>query len=87
MITYVTRGVCAKKITFDLEGDIIKNVEFFSGCSGNLQGVSRLIEGMPLDEAIGKLKGIKCGARDTSCPDQLARALEEAACDRNNKLK
>jgi len=74
---YVTSGVCSKEIHFDIVDDKIKNVSFVNGCSGNLQGIGRLVEGMSVDEAISRLKGIKCGSRNTSCPDQLARALEE----------
>jgi uncharacterized protein (TIGR03905 family) len=76
--TYTTHGVCATEITVDIEGDVIRSVEFTSGCSGNLQGISRLVEGMGRYEAIRRLRGIKCGSKDTSCPDQLAIALEEA---------
>lgn len=74
---YVTSGVCSKEIHFDIVDNKIKNVSFVNGCSGNLQGIGRLVEGMSVDEAISRLKGIKCGSRNTSCPDQLARALEE----------
>lgn len=77
MNTYITRGVCSRKITFEVKDDIIKNVVFESGCHGNLQGISRLVEGMPADEVIKKLKGIRCGNKETSCPDQLALALEK----------
>lgn len=78
MNTYVTKGVCSKKITFDVEDNIIKNVEFQSGCNGNLQGIGKLVEGMQVDEVIKRLKGIKCGSKETSCPDQLATALENS---------
>lgn len=76
--TYRTRGTCSQAILLDLDGDIIKKVEFIGGCSGNTQGVARLVEGMKAEEAIARLEGIKCGPRPTSCPDQLARALKEA---------
>lgn len=76
MNTYLTRGVCSQKISFELENDIVKNVEFVSGCNGNLQGIAKLVEGMKAEEVIKKLKGIKCGSKGTSCPDQLARAIE-----------
>jgi uncharacterized protein (TIGR03905 family) len=76
MVTYMTHGVCSKKITFDIEDNIIKNVVFYSGCNGNLQGISRLVEGMNINEAITKLKGINCNGKGTSCPDQLSKALE-----------
>lgn len=78
MNTYVTKGVCSKKITFDVEDNIIKSVEFQSGCNGNLQGIGKLVEGMQVDEVIKRLKGIKCGSKETSCPDQLATALENS---------
>mgnify|MGYP002589936129 FL=1 len=74
---YKTHGVCAREIKFDLDGDTIKSVEFVGGCSGNTQGVAALVEGMDIDEAIKRMKGIKCGPRPTSCPDQLATALEQ----------
>ncbi len=79
MNTYKTHGVCAKQIEFELSEDkhVIEKVNFIGGCSGNTQGVSRLVEGMTVDEAIKRLDGIRCGARPTSCPDQLAKALKE----------
>ncbi|NLK95392.1 MAG: TIGR03905 family TSCPD domain-containing protein [Clostridiales bacterium] len=75
MNTYNTSGTCSRQITFDVENSIIKNVNFLGGCSGNLQGISKLVEGMNIDEAISKLKGIDCNGRGTSCPDQLSLAL------------
>lgn len=74
---YKTRGVCSREISFEVENDIIHNVTFIGGCNGNTQGVSRLIEGMNIHEAISKIEGINCGGRGTSCPDQLARAFKE----------
>jgi len=74
---YVTSGVCSKEITFDVVDDKIKNVSFLRGCAGNLLGIGSLVEGMDINEAISRLKGISCGSKDTSCPDQLAKALEE----------
>lgn len=74
---YKTKGVCSQKIHFDIEGNKVKNVSFVGGCNGNLQGISRLIEGMDVDEAIRRIEGIKCGFKTTSCPDQLAKALKE----------
>ena len=71
------KGVCSQKITFDIEDGKVKNVKFLGGCNGNLQGIASLVEGMPVEEVIKKLEGIKCGYKDTSCPDQLAKALEE----------
>ena len=77
MNTYKTRGVCSREIRFDIDGNTIKTVQFVGGCSGNTQGVARLIEGMDIDEAIQRIDGIDCGGRGTSCPYQLARALKE----------
>jgi uncharacterized protein (TIGR03905 family) len=76
MATYVTKGTCATKIHFDVEDGILKSVKFENGCGGNLAGISKLVEGMEVSEIIKKLKGIPCGTRKTSCPDQLAKALE-----------
>ena len=76
--TYTPRGVCSRGITFDLEDGTVKNVRFEGGCSGNTQGVARLVEGMPAEEAIRRLAGIRCGFKPTSCPDQLAQALRRA---------
>lgn len=74
-MTYKTSGVCASQITFDVEDDLVKNVRFTGGCSGNTQGVALLVEGMHVDEVIERLKGVKCGFKPTSCPDQLTKAL------------
>lgn len=76
--TYHPTGVCSRSITVTLEDGIVKDVVFEGGCSGNLQGVSRLVCGMRAEEVVGRLKNIKCGFKPTSCPDQLARAIEEA---------
>lgn len=73
-----TQGVCSQAINLELDGDIIKSVEFIGGCSGNTQGVARLVEGMKVNEAIEKIEGIHCGSKTTSCPDQLAKALQLA---------
>lgn len=77
-MTFKTKGVCSQSINFEIEDSKIKSVEFIGGCSGNAQGVSRLVEGMSVEEAISRLEGIKCGNRSTSCPDQLAMALRQA---------
>lgn len=77
MFVYKTKGVCSTEIHVDVEENIIKNVEFIRGCPGNLFGISSLVKGMEVNEAITRLKGIKCGNKDTSCPDQLTKALEE----------
>ncbi len=74
---YQPSGVCARGIDFEIEGNIIKDVKFLGGCAGNTQGVAALIKGMDVNDAIARLKGIKCGAKGTSCPDQLSKALEE----------
>lgn len=74
---YKTRGVCSQEITFEVQDNKLTNVRFIGGCSGNTQGVARLVEGMEVDEAIRRLDGIQCGPRPTSCPDQLARALKQ----------
>lgn len=76
--TYYTSGTCSSQIDFEIEDNKIKQVIFYGGCHGNLQGISRLVQGMPCDEAIAKLEGIRCGYKATSCPDQLAKALKEA---------
>ena len=75
--TYKTKGVCSRQINVEIEGDIIKSVEFVGGCHGNTQGVAALVIGMSAEDAIKRLSGIRCGMRSTSCPDQLARALKE----------
>lgn len=74
---YKTRGVCSQEIQFEVMNDKVEHVQFVGGCSGNTQGVSRLVEGMAVDEAIRRLEGIHCGPRPTSCPDQLATALKQ----------
>lgn len=74
--TYKTSGTCSVEINFDLEDNKIYNLEFTGGCNGNLKGIAALVEGQDKDEVIKKIKGIKCGYRNTSCPDQLAKALE-----------
>ena len=76
---YTPKGVCSKQINFDIRDNKVTNVSFLGGCSGNLQGSSRLIEGMDVNEAISRIEGIRCGVKETSCPDQLAQALKEAA--------
>ncbi|MCI9167833.1 MAG: TIGR03905 family TSCPD domain-containing protein [Dorea sp.] len=73
---YKPVGVCSQLIRVDVEDNVIKDAEFVGGCSGNTQGVARLVIGMNVDEAISRLEGIKCGIKSTSCPDQLAQALK-----------
>lgn len=75
--TYEPKGTCSRKMVIELDGEIIKKVTIIGGCAGNTMGVSKLVVGMKIDDVIAKLKGIPCGIRGTSCPDQLAKALEE----------
>ncbi len=75
--SYTTEGVCSERIFFTIDCGRVSNVEFVGGCEGNLQGVASLVEGMEVDEVIRRLRGIDCNGRGTSCPDQLARALEK----------
>ncbi len=81
---YKTKGTCSTQIDLEVENGIIKNVAFTGGCNGNLQGVSKLVEGMKAEDAIAKLKGIRCGHKNTSCPDQLATALEQILAEASN---
>ena len=75
---YKTQGVCSQQITFDIEDGVLSGVEFFGGCNGNLKAISTLLEGTSAQEAVNKLKGNTCGFKNTSCADQLARAIEKA---------
>lgn len=77
MIEYKTKGVCSTKIQFMIEDDTLKDVVFTSGCNGNLTGISKLVEGMKVEDVINKLENIKCGGKNTSCPAQLAEALKQ----------
>lgn len=77
-MVYKPQGVCSRAIHVELDGDTIKSVEFVGGCAGNTMGISHLVKGMNVDEAIQKMEGITCGYKPTSCPDQLAKALREA---------
>ena len=76
--TSKTKGTCSSSVSFDLDDGIVKNVSFSGGCNGNTTGISRLCEGLPAKEVIARLRGIKCGFKSTSCPDQLACAIEYA---------
>ncbi len=76
-ITYMPQGVCSRQMELEIEDGIIKNVKIVGGCAGNTQGVSRLLVGMSVDDAIERMKGIRCGFKPTSCPDQLSKALEQ----------
>ena len=73
---YKPKGVCSQSIEINMSGNVIDSVTFTGGCNGNLQGISSLVKGMTAEEAISRLKGIRCGFKSTSCPDQLAQALE-----------
>lgn len=75
---YKTKGTCSQKIFFEIEDGKVKNVQFLGGCNGNLQGLSKLVEGMNVADVIERIEGIRCGMKPTSCPDQLAKALKEA---------
>lgn len=75
---YITKGVCSRKIDFDIEDGIIKNVRFFGGCNGNTQGIAKLAEGMKAEDVVKKLAGLNCNGKGTSCPDQLAIAVSKA---------
>ena len=78
-IVYQTSGTCSQQIDIDIDDENrVRNVQFLGGCNGNLQGVSRLVEGMKVEEVKERLGGIRCGYKNTSCPDQLVRALEQA---------
>jgi uncharacterized protein (TIGR03905 family) len=77
-ITYTPSGVCARKFQIQVEDGIIQSVEVVGGCNGNLQGLSALLQGMEVQEAIRRMEGIHCGPRQTSCPDQMAQALRQA---------
>lgn len=77
-VTYTPKGVCSRKMEFDLEDNKIKNLVVVGGCNGNLQGISRLVEGRDVEDVISCLEGLKCGFKNTSCPAQLAEALKSA---------
>ncbi len=76
LYTYRPRGVCSQLMEIETENNILKSVRVLGGCDGNLQGISRLVAGMDVDEVIARLEGIRCGFKPTSCPDQLAQALK-----------
>ena len=76
--SYKTNGTCSVKVNFDVTDGIVSDVSFVGGCNGNLKGISALVEGMTVDEVIDRLQGIRCGFKQTSCPDQLSKALTEA---------
>jgi uncharacterized protein (TIGR03905 family) len=78
VIQYRPRGVCAQLMNIEVEDDVVKSVQVIGGCNGNLQGISKLVEGMKVEDVITRLEGIHCGMKPTSCPDQLAQALKQA---------
>lgn len=80
---YIPKGVCSSKMIFQVEGNIIKSVKIIGGCAGNTVGISKLVQGLTIDEVIKRLKGIPCGFKGTSCPDQLATALEKIKEEEN----
>lgn len=75
---YTPRGVCARQFTITVEDGVISDLKVVGGCSGNLQGIAALVKGMAVEEAIGRMEGIRCGMKATSCPDQIAQALKTA---------
>ncbi|MBQ9940641.1 MAG: TIGR03905 family TSCPD domain-containing protein [Clostridia bacterium] len=77
MFRYKTKGTCSQEIQFDIVDGKLSGVKFVGGCSGNTQGIAKLVEGMDAQEAVKRLSGIKCGFKSTSCPDQLSRAIQE----------
>lgn len=79
--TFKNRGTCSVQVSFDIEDGILKNVEFLGGCNGNCQGISRLAEGRDAKEVASLIRGIRCGHKKTSCPDQLSRAIEQALAE------
>lgn len=76
-IAYIPKGVCSKQINIEVEDGIVQNVEYIGGCNGNLKGIGSLVKGMKVEDVIDRLENIKCGMKNTSCPDQLAQALKE----------
>ena len=82
-IEYKTSGTCSRMVILDIEDGVVTDCKFVGGCAGNTLGVAALVIGMKTDEVVGRLKGIKCGFKPTSCPDQLARAVEEALASAN----
>ena len=77
VMEYKPTGVCSRKMVIDVEDGIVKSLEVIGGCHGNLQGISKLVEGMKVEDVISRLEGIRCGFKATSCPDQLAKALKK----------
>lgn len=75
---YKTKGTCSQRILFEINDGVISNVQYIGGCHGNLQGISKLVEGMNAQDVMDRIEGIRCGMKPTSCPDQLAKAIKEA---------
>lgn len=80
--SYTTKGTCARRIDLELDGDVVRSVEFIGGCNGNTKGIAALVKGMKVDDVIARCEGIRCGMKPTSCPDQLTCALKEAMAQR-----
>ena len=78
MNVYKTKGTCSREIRYSVKDGVVENIEVVGGCAGNLSGICRLSQGMPVEQVIKAFKGVDCGGRGTSCPDQIARALEQA---------
>lgn len=76
--SYTTKGTCSRRIDLELDGDIVRSVEFIGGCNGNTKGIASLVKGMKAEDVIARCEGIRCGMKSTSCPDQLSCALKEA---------
>ncbi len=81
--TYMTKGTCSRQINLELDGDIIRSVEFIGGCNGNLKGIAALVKGQKASDIVNRCSGICCGMKSTSCPDQLACALKEVLAQQN----
>lgn len=77
IINYIPKGVCSRQINIEIEDGVLKDVEYIGGCNGNLKGIAALVKGMKVEDVIEKLENIKCGMKNTSCPDQLAQALKQ----------
>ncbi len=77
IINYIPKGVCSRQINVEIEDGVLKDVEYIGGCNGNLKGIAALVKGMKVEDVIEKLENIKCGMKNTSCPDQLAQALKQ----------
>lgn len=78
VIEYTPKGVCSRQMVIEVEDGIVKSFQVMGGCHGNLQGISKLVEGMKVEDVIARLDGIRCGGKESSCPDQLAQALKQA---------